>query len=221
MYFLWRVREGMPHENDKGKIMNIAVFASGRGTNFQAIINAVKNGKLKVGLSLLVCDNAQAPAIARAKKAGIKIALVERKDFSSREDFENRIIEHLKENRIDLIVMAGFMRMLSPYLVRKFKGRIINIHPAILPAFKGSQAIKDAFDYGVKITGVTVHFVDEEMDHGPIILQKAVSIEEKDTLKSLEAKIHQVEHQIYPEAIKLIIKKRLNISGRRVRIANR
>jgi phosphoribosylglycinamide formyltransferase-1 len=211
----------MPHENDKGKIMNIAVFASGRGTNFQAIINAVKNGKLKVGLSLLVCDNAQAPAIARAKKAGIKIALVERKDFSSREDFENRIIEHLKENRIDLIVMAGFMRMLSPYLVRKFKGRIINIHPAILPAFKGSQAIKDAFDYGVKITGVTVHFVDEEMDHGPIILQKAVSIEEKDTLKSLEAKIHQVEHQIYPEAIKLIIKKRLNISGRRVRIANR
>jgi phosphoribosylglycinamide formyltransferase-1 len=208
----------MPHENNKDKRMNIAVFASGRGTNFQAIINAVKSGKLKAKLALLVCDNPKAPAIERAKKTGIKVALIERKDFSSREDFEKEIISHLWENKIDLIVMAGFMRMLSTILVRAYKGRILNIHPALLPAFKGSQAIKDAFDYGVKVTGVTVHFVDEEMDHGPIILQKEVKVDESDTLSSLEAKIHRAEHKAYPEAIKLIQKGKLSISGRKVKV---
>ncbi len=205
----------------KEERMNIAVFASGRGTNFGAITRAVKKGKIKANLSLLVCDNPKAGAINRAKRAGIKIALLKRKDFPSKSDFEAKIIGFLEENKIDLIAMAGFMRMLSPEFVKKYTGRILNIHPALLPSFKGAQAIKDAFDYGVKVTGVTVHFVDEEMDHGPIILQKAVAIEDDDTPESIEKKIHKIEHRLYPEAIRLYAEGKLKIEGRKVKISSR
>lgn len=199
---------------------NIAVFASGRGTNFGAIIRAVKKGKIKACLALLVCDQPKAGAIGRAKRAGVKVALVKREDFPSKKDFEEKILEELASNDIDLIVLAGFMRLLGPGIVAKYGGRILNIHPALLPAFKGTQGIKDAFDYGVKATGVTVHFVDEEMDHGPIVLQKAVPIEEGEPLEALEKKIHKVEHMIYPEAIKLFAEGRLKCEGRKVRILN-
>ena len=209
----------MSDENYKDKRMNIAVFASGRGTNFGAIIRAVKKGKVKANLALLVCDNPKAPAIGRAKRAGIKVALVKREDYPNKKDFENKITQHLKEEEIDLIVLAGFMRMLSPELVGEYKGRILNIHPALLPSFKGTEGIKDAFEYGVKVTGVTVHFVDEEMDHGPIILQEPVKIKEDDSLKSLEAKIHKIEHQLYPEAIRLYVEGKLRIEGRKVKIS--
>jgi phosphoribosylglycinamide formyltransferase-1 len=201
--------------------MNIAVFASGRGTNFSAIIRAAKKGKIKACLALLVCDNPKAPAIAKARRAGIKVALVKREDFSSKKDFEAKIIELLRENSIDLIVLAGFMRLLSPELVREYKGKILNIHPALLPSFKGTHGIKDAFDYGVKVTGVTVHFVDEETDHGPVILQEPVKMREDDTLESLEARIHKIEHRLYPEAIGLFIEGKLKIEGRKVRISIR
>lgn len=200
--------------------MNIAVFASGRGTNFGAIIRATKLGKIKANLSLLICDNPKAGAIGRAKRAGIKIALVKREDFANKEDFENKIIAHLEENKIDLIVLAGFMRMLSPEFVGRYAGRTLNIHPALLPTFKGTEAIKDAFDYGVKVTGVTVHFIDEKMDHGPIILEKAVQIQEDDTLESLERKIHKIEHHLYPEAISLYVEGKLKLEGRKVRISS-
>jgi phosphoribosylglycinamide formyltransferase 1 len=200
---------------------NIAVFASGRGSNFSAIIKAVKKGALKGNLALLVCDNHEAGAINRARRAGVKVAVVLRKDFASKPDFEKRVIQALKDNKIDLIVLAGFMRLLSPEFVREYSGKIINIHPSLLPAFKGEQAIKDAFDYGVKLTGVTVHFVDEEMDHGPIILQGAVKIEANDTLEKLEARIHKLEHKLYPAAIKLFLGKKLRISGRSVRLVIR
>ncbi|KPK98280.1 MAG: phosphoribosylglycinamide formyltransferase [Omnitrophica WOR_2 bacterium SM23_72] len=200
--------------------MNIAVFASGRGSNFSAIVRAVKKGKIKASLALLICDQPKAGVISRAKRAGVKVALVERRGFSSKEDFETRIIEILEENKIELVVLAGFMRILSAAFVARYKGRIINVHPALLPSFKGAHGIKEAFDFGVKVTGVTVHFVDEEMDHGPIILQKAVSIEEDDTLETLEKKIHKIEHVIYPEAIKLIVEGRLKLEGRKVRVLN-
>jgi len=200
--------------------MNIAVFASGRGTNFGAIIRAVKKGKIKANLSLLLCDNPKAGALGRAKRAGIKIALVKREDFASKEDFENKIIAYLEENKIDLIALAGFMRMLSPEFVGRYRGHILNIHPALLPSFKGTQAIKDSFDYGVKVTGVTVHFVDEKMDHGPIILQQALKIEEDDTLESLEKKIHKIEHRLYPEAIRLYVEGKLKLEMRKVRISS-
>lgn len=200
---------------------NIAVFASGRGSNFAAIIQAVKNKRIKANLALFVCDNPHAGAINYAKKAGIKIALVKREDFISKDGFEAEITEYLKQAKIDLIVLAGFMRMLSAGFVREYKNRIINIHPALLPSFKGSEGIRDAFEYGVKVTGVTVHFVDERMDHGPIILQEAVKIEEKDTLESLEAKIHKLEHKIYPKAIQLFVLGKLKTKGRRVGISIR
>jgi phosphoribosylglycinamide formyltransferase 1 len=200
---------------------NIAVFASGRGSNFSAIVKAVKKGKIKGNLAILVCDNHQAGAINRARRAKVKVAVVLRKDFVARSDFENRIIQILKDNKIDLIVLAGFMRILSPEFVRAYSGKIMNIHPSLLPAFKGEQGIKDAFDYGVKITGVTVHFVDEEMDHGPIIIQGPVKIEENDTLEKLEEKIHKLEHKLYPAAIELFLEGRLRIFKRKVKIAAR
>jgi phosphoribosylglycinamide formyltransferase-1 len=201
--------------------MNIAVFASGRGTNFGAIIRAVKKGTIKAHLSLLVCDNPGVAAIGRARRAGIKVALIKRNDFASKQEFEAAIIRHLEENKIDLIALAGFMRVLSPEFVQRFKARILNIHPSLLPSFKGEEGIKDAFEYGVKVTGVTVHFVDEEMDHGPIILQKEIKIEETDTLESLESRIHKVEHKLYPEALKLFVEGRLSIEGRKVKITSR
>ena len=200
--------------------MNIAVFASGRGTNFGAIIRAVKKGKIKANLSLLVCDQPGAGAISRAKRAGIKVALVERKDFATKEDFENRIIQHLEENQIDLIVLAGYMRLVDPKLLFRYKNRILNIHPSLLPSFKGTEGIKDAFNYGVKVTGVTVHFVDEEIDHGPIILQKAVPIEENDTQESLEKKIHKIEHSLYPQAIRLYVEGKIEAKERSVKISS-
>jgi phosphoribosylglycinamide formyltransferase-1 len=198
--------------------MNIAVFASGRGTNFAALLRAVKKGKMQANISLLVCDNPKALALGRARRAGIKVALVKREDFASRSDFEQKIIRHLEENNIELIALAGFMRVLGPDLVNRYRDKILNIHPALLPAFKGAHAIKDAFDYGAKTTGVTVHFVDEKMDHGPIILQASVTIEETDTLESLEAKIHKVEHKIYPQAVRLFTEGKLKIEGRKTRI---
>ena len=198
--------------------MNIAVFASGRGTNFSAISRAVKKGKISADLSLLVCDNPEAKVIEKAKRAGVQVFLIKRADFASKSDFEDRIIQRLEEAKIDLIVLAGFMRMLSTEFIQRFRLKIMNIHPAVLPSFKGTQGIEDAFNYGVKVTGVTVHFVDEEMDHGPIILQQAVKIDESDTLHSLELKIHKIEHKIYPEAIRLFIEGKLRVEGRRVRI---
>lgn len=211
----------MPDENHKDKSMNIAVFASGRGSNFAAIIRAIKKGKVKANLALLVSDNPKAGAISKAKRAGLKVALVKREDFASKEDFEAKIIHHLEENKIELIALAGFMRILSPQLVERYQNKIINIHPALLPSFKGSQAIKDAFNYGAKVIGVTVHFVDEKMDHGPIILQQAVKVEESDTEASLEAKIHKVEHRLYPQAIQLYVSGKLKIEGRKTKISTR
>ncbi len=201
--------------------MNIAVFASGRGSNFAAIIRAVKKGKIKASLSLLVCDNPQAASIGRARRAKIKVALVKKEDYPGRKEFEDAVIRHLEENKIDLIALAGFMRVLSPEFVSRFKFRILNIHPALLPSFKGSHAVKDAFDYGAKVTGVTVHFVDELTDHGPIILQAEVKIDQADTVETLEERIHKIEHKLYPEAIRLFVEGRLKIEGRKVLVSTR
>ncbi|MCU0651501.1 MAG: phosphoribosylglycinamide formyltransferase [Candidatus Omnitrophica bacterium] len=196
--------------------MRIAVFASGRGSNFNAIAKAIKSQKIKASLALLICDNPDAAVILKAKRFGVKTFLIKRADYKDKPDFENKIIQVLQEEKISLIVLAGFMRILSNDFVLRFKNKIINIHPSLLPAFKGSHAILDAFNYGAKVTGVTVHFVDELMDHGPIILQQALKIEENDTLESLEAKIHKIEHRLYPEAIRLCVQARLKIKGRKV-----
>lgn len=199
--------------------MNIAVFCSGNGTNLQAIINAIKSRKLKSAkIVLVVSDNPEAYALVRAKKAGIKTVVVERVQFATKSDFEKEIIINLKQENVGLIVLAGFMRIIGEDLLREYKGRILNIHPALLPSFKGAHGIKDAFDYGVKVTGVTVHLVDDKMDHGPIILQEAVPVKEKDTLESLESRIHKVEHKLYYKAIDLFIKGKIKIEGRKTAV---
>ena len=197
--------------------MNIAVFASGRGSNFSAIAQAAKKGILRgAHISLLVCDNPHALVIRRAQEFKVKTLLALREDFRDQTSFERAIIPRLKAEKIDLVVLAGFMRMLSADFVQAFRQKIMNIHPAILPAFKGSSAIRDAFLYGSKVTGVTVHFVDALMDHGPIILQEVVKINRQDTLASLENKIHALEHKLYPEAIRLFVEGKLKSSGRKV-----
>ena len=197
---------------------NIAIFASGRGSNFEAIAKAVKRGSLKTNLALVICDKSDALVLDKARKAKVKVELVERKCFGTRSEFENEIIQILKKNKVDLVVLAGFMRVLSSDFIKEYRNKIINIHPSLLPAFKGEHGIKDAFNYGVKVTGVTVHFVDEEMDHGPIILQKEIQVDKKDTLFSLEEKIHKLEHKLFPKAIDLFVKGKLKLEGRRVRI---
>jgi phosphoribosylglycinamide formyltransferase 1 len=196
--------------------MNIAIFASGTGSNFAAIARAHKQKKIAGTIKLLVCDNPQAKVIEKARQAGVEAFVIDRNAFADKKDFEQAIIARLNKDGIDLIVLAGFMRLLSAEFVRAFKNRIINIHPALLPAFKGGHGIADAFAYGAKITGITVHFVDEHMDHGPIILQEAVPIKENDTLESLEARIHRIEHSLYPKAIQLFAQGRLKIQGRKV-----
>lgn len=202
--------------------MNIAVFASGFGSNFQAIADAIKKGKIKKAkLKLLVTDRENSFARVRAKKMGIKDVFIDPGLFKKREEHEREIAKILKREEIELIVLAGYMRVLTGYLVKKYRNRILNIHPALLPAFKGVSGIEDAFKYGVKVTGVTVHFVDERVDHGPIILQEPVKIRDKDSLKSLEERIHKVEHTLYPEAIKLFVEGRLKIKGRKVEILTR
>ncbi len=198
--------------------MNIAVFCSGNGTNLQAIIDAQKKGHIKGELRLVVSDIKGCFALMRAEKAGIKTLLVERKDFKSKKEFEQEISRNLEREKIDLIVLAGYMKLLSADFVKKYKNRILNIHPALLPAFKGTHGIGDAFRYGVKVTGATVHFVTEDMDGGPIILQSPVKVTEDDTEETLGEAIHREEHKIYPRAIQLFIEGRLKIEGRKVRI---
>ena len=199
--------------------MNIAVFCSGKGSNFQAIIDASKSGLFDADIALMVCDNPDAHALTRAKKEGIKAFLIDIKDFPSQEAFEARILEELEKEQIGLVCLAGYMRLLLQGFINRYNEKIINIHPALLPSFKGMRGIQDALDYGVKMTGVTVHFVNEDMDAGPIILQEAVKIEENDTKETLAEKIHNLEHRLYPEAIKLFIEGRLKVVGRTVEIS--
>ncbi len=198
--------------------MNIAVFCSGYGSNFQAIVDASKKKLFDANVTIMVCDNKGAFALERAKKENIKTLLVLKENFKTREDFENKIIDRLEKEDIELICLAGFMRVLSPRLVKRYENRILNIHPALLPSFKGTHGIKDAFEYGVKVTGVTVHIATEQLDFGPIILQEAVRIEEDDTEETLEKKIHAVEHSLYPKAIRLFTEGRLKVKGGKVKI---
>ena len=200
----------------------IAVFASGFGSNLQALIDYNKKYGLNGDIVLVFSNNKNAFALERAKKNKIKSVFM---DFtnkcSSRERYDSKIIEMLEEEKIDLVVLAGYMLLLSQEFVRKFKNKILNIHPALLPSFKGTNGIKDAYRYGVKVTGVTVHFVDGELDSGPIILQEAFPVGPDDSVEELEEKIHEVEHKIYPEAVKYFCEDRLKIDGRMVKILNR
>lgn len=199
----------------------IAVFASGFGSNLQALIDYNNKHDLNGDIVLVFSNNKDAFALERAKKNNIKTVFMDPARYSSREQHDSEIIEMLEEEKIDLVVLAGYMLLLSQEFAHRFKNKILNIHPALLPSFKGTHGIKDAYRYGVKVTGVTVHFVDGCLDSGPIILQEAVDIDPDDSVEELEEKIHKVEHKIYPEAVKYFCEDRLEIDGRRVKILNK
>lgn len=194
----------------------IAVLCSGQGTNLQAILNATRRGRLRAHVAVVVTDRPDARALARARRAGVLACYLNPKQHATRAGFERALIRVLTRHRVRLVCLAGFMRILSPVFVRRYRARIVNIHPALLPAFPGAHAVRDALAWGAKVTGVTVHFVDEHVDHGPIILQEAVAIRPHDTEASLLSRIHRVEHRLYPKAISLVLAGRTRMVGRRV-----
>jgi phosphoribosylglycinamide formyltransferase 1 len=183
----------------------IAVFASGSGSNFQALVDAVHAGTLQAELALLVCDKPEAKVIERAKQEGIPTFVFSAKSYSSKKEYEEDILAQLQKLEIKWLILAGYMRLIGETLLQAYEGKIVNIHPSLLPAFPGLDAIGQAFQEKVKITGVTVHFVDEGMDTGPIIAQEAVVIEENDTYESLQKKIQKVEHSLYPKTIEALL----------------
>ena len=212
-----RFKTGSTRSLRRKRKLQVAVFCSGFGSNLQALLNAEKRGNLKSEIGLVVCDRPEAEAIARANRAKKPVFLIEPKYFGSRMAFEKAIEKVLLKKGIGLVVLAGFMRILSPYFTKRFRRKILNVHPALLPSFKGARAIRDAFEYGVKVTGVTVHFVTDELDNGPVILQDVVSIVPNDSLKTLEKKSHRLEHQLYPRGVRLFAEGRLKHEGRRVK----
>ena len=199
----------------------IAVFASGFGSNLQALIDYSRNQELNGEIVMVFSNNKDAYALKRAKKSKIKAIFMDYSEYRSREQYDLKIIELLEKEKIDLVVLAGYMFLLGKEFIRKFKNKILNIHPALLPSFKGTHGIQDAYNYGVKITGVTVHFVDEGLDSGPIILQAPCYIDGNESMEQLEEKIHKVEHKIYPKAVKYFCEDRLVIKGRKVKILNK
>lgn len=199
--------------------MKIGVLASGSGSNLQAIINAIESGEIKESsITVLICNRKEAYALERAKKHGIPAVYLNGKEFATREEYDRKVVEILKEHGVELVVLAGYLRWITPYFVESFKDKILNIHPSLLPSFKGLHGIEQAFEYGVKVTGVTVHFVDETEDGGAVIIQEAVMIENSDTLETLEEKIHKVEHKLYPYVIEAIRNGRVSKNGRIVKI---
>ncbi len=199
-------------------MLNLGVLASGRGSNFQAIIDEIEGGRLNVSIKLLVVDNPDAYAIERAKKHGIKYIYINPKEFPSKDDYFRRIADELKASDVELVALAGFMRIVKKPLIDAFPNKIMNIHPALLPSFPGLHGQEQAVDYGVKISGCTVHFVDEGMDTGTVIIQAAVPVSPDDTEDTLSARILKLEHKIFPEAIRLYAEGRLSVEGRVVKI---
>ncbi|WP_404447463.1 phosphoribosylglycinamide formyltransferase [Sutcliffiella horikoshii] len=179
----------------------IAIFASGSGSNFQAITDACRKGLLDATPALLVCDRPGAYVVERATAADIPYFAFAPKSYQTKVEFEDHILQELARYEVDFIVLAGYMRLIGPTLLDAYKGKIVNIHPSLLPAFPGLDAVGQALEYGVKLTGVTIHFVDEGMDTGPIIAQHTIEIGPDDTRESLEKKIHEIEHTFYPKTL--------------------
>lgn len=194
----------------------VAVFCSGRGTNLQAILDACRAGRLRARVALVLTDRPDAFALTRARRAAVEARYVNPKAFPTRAAYERELIRLCDTHRVRLICLAGFMRLLSPVFVRRYRHRILNVHPALLPAFPGAHAVRDALAWGVKVTGVTVHLVDEVMDHGPILLQEALPIKPHETESALLERLHRLEHRLYPQAITLMLERRVRVIGRRV-----
>lgn len=195
----------------------VGVLASGRGTDFQSIVDAVERGDLDIEVVVLICNNPGAPVLERAARHGIEALVVDHRG-KSREAFEEAVIAALRERNVDLVVFAGFMRIVTSTLIGAFRNRIINIHPSLLPSFPGTHAQRDALKYGSEVSGCTIHFVDESVDGGPVILQKAVPVRDDDTEETLSQRILEQEHIYLPLAIRLFSEGRLTVEGRLVRV---
>ncbi|WP_449240822.1 phosphoribosylglycinamide formyltransferase [Desulfoscipio gibsoniae] len=199
-------------------IKNLGVLASGRGSNLQSIMDACAAGRIPARVMVVISDNADAYALERARYAGIDAVALNTDDYIDKAEYEKHIAKILQEHNVDLVCLAGYMRMVGPGLLEAYAGRIMNIHPALLPAFPGLHGQEQAWRYGVKYSGCTVHFVDDGMDTGPIILQAVVLVSDNDTADTLAARILEQEHRIYPEAINLYCTNKLVVEGRKVRI---
>ncbi|MCX5751558.1 MAG: phosphoribosylglycinamide formyltransferase [Candidatus Saganbacteria bacterium] len=199
-------------------VLKIGVLISGRGSNLQAIIDACEKGEVPAQVAVVISNKADAYGLERAKKHGIPAVVLEPKDFKDKDAYEKEIIGVFDKAGVGLVCLAGYMRIVGQELLKKYQGKMINIHPALLPSFPGLHGQKQALDYGVKVSGVTVHFVDEGCDTGPVILQTAVPVLENDTEGSLSDRILEQEHKLYPMAVKLIAEGKLRIKGRKVQI---
>ncbi|MFC0523675.1 phosphoribosylglycinamide formyltransferase [Pontibacillus salicampi] len=184
---------------------NIAIFASGSGSNFDKIAKKAETGHLTCNVKILICDKEQAMVMEKAQALGIPVFSFRAKDYENKEAFEKEIVDRLQEEGVELVVLAGYMRLIGTTLLEAFPNRIVNIHPSLLPSFPGKDAVQQALDARVKVTGVTVHFVDEGMDTGPIIAQEAVRVTTEDDVTSLQSKIQQVEHRLYPAVIQQLV----------------
>lgn len=194
----------------------IAVFLSGRGTNFRALHEAIRAGKIDAEIVLVLSNKEDAPGLQSARERNLEALYINPKLFPNREDYDQAIVTELRRREVDLVCLAGYMRILTPVLCREFRNRIMNIHPALLPSFPGLHVQQKALDWGVKFSGATVHFVAEEVDMGPIILQAVVPVLQDDTEETLSARILQEEHKIYPESVRLFFEGKLEVRGRRV-----
>ncbi len=194
----------------------LAVLCSGAGTNLHAILTAIRRGRLRAQVVLVAGDRPDATALGRARQAGVPTAVLLPTTFPSRAAYDAALVRLLQRHRADWVILAGFMRILTPGFVRRFPRRILNVHPALLPAFRGAHAVRDALAYGVKVTGVTIHLVDTAVDHGPVVAQAVVPVRSGDTEATLWARVHRVEHQLYPQAIQWAVSGRMRVRGRRV-----
>ena len=202
-------------------MLTVGVLISGSGTNLQAILDRVADGSLAVRIGLVLSNRAGVRGLERAEAAGVPTGVIDHRAHARREDFDAALVESLRAAHVGLVVLAGFDRLVTRVLLEAFPQRVINIHPALLPAFKGLHAQRQAVEYGVRVAGATVHFVDEAVDHGPIILQGAVAIDPDDDVDAVAARILAVEHQLYLDAIRLFAEDRLEVVGRHVRIRGR
>ncbi|QGT98810.1 Phosphoribosylglycinamide formyltransferase [Candidatus Syntrophocurvum alkaliphilum] len=200
------------------KCLRIAVLASGRGSNFDALSQAINKNDLNANIHILISDKENAPALQKATQQDIKAVYINPKDYPDKIEYEKKLLSHLQEYNIDLIVLAGYMRLVGATLLNSYKLRILNIHPALLPAFPGLDAQKQALDYGVRYSGCTVHFVDEGVDTGPIIMQAVVPVKDDDTEESLSQRILAEEHKVYWQAVQAIAEGTVYIDGRKVYI---
>ena len=194
---------------------NLGILLSGRGSNFEAIADNVVSGTLDAKISVVISNRADAPGIESARRRGLKALVIPSKGVP-REEHDRTVVAALQDNHVNLVCLAGYMRLLSPWFIQQFPNRILNIHPSLLPAFPGLEAQTEAFEYGVKVSGCTVHFVDADLDHGAIILQKTVPVLDTDDAHALAARILQQEHIAYSEAIRIVLEGRYTIVGRRV-----